>query len=241
MDLSFAEEYQETAQKYLEEIFKKEKISMVSTRNKIFSSELLKLKILGNKTLSLLHELQQLTGINPTTIDVDNKETLELFYNADTLCISEFETNIDMNIIKEIKPTNFEELIKIYGLSYGTDVWSGNMQDLISNGTIKFKDAITTRDDIMNYLILKGLEPECAFNIMETIRKGKVRGNREPNWKNYKQIMKKHNIPEWYILSCEKISYMFPKAHCVVWAINTFRLAYYKIHYPEIFKIVKEN
>ena len=134
-------------------------------------------------------------------------------------------------MLVDTKPTTFDELIRISGLSHGTDVWLGNAQSLIEAGTVTLQDSICCRDDIMIYLIKQGLPPNPAFKIMETVRKGKAL--KDPaKWEKYKTLMKEHNVPEWYIKSCEKIKYMFPKAHAAAYVTNAFRIAWFKVHQP---------
>ena len=193
---------------------------------------LLKLDILGNDASTMLHRLHKLTGIDPTTIDLEDKETLNIMCSADTLDIPYFNFKQVKDIILETKPTTFNELIKILGLYSGSDLWENNAQDLIKNGMATLDEIITCRDDIMNDLIKAGIEPKIAYEIMETVRKGKPRCNKEPLWVEYKEVMKNHNIPLWYVKSCEKIRYAFPKAHLTANTINAFRIAYYKVHYP---------
>ena len=176
-----------------------------------------------------------MTGIEPNSIALNNKETLNMICSADTLGIPEFEGKFVRSIILETKPTDFEDLIKISGLSHGTDVWENNAQDLIKNGTATLKEVIGCRDDIMNYLISLGMEKHMAYLIMEYVRKGKAKNNQNEIWDDYKSVMKKYNVPDWYIKSCEKIKYMFPKSHAVGYVINNFRIAWYKLHYPQEF------
>ena len=134
-------------------------------------------------------------------------------------------------MLVDTKPTTFDELIRISGLSHGTDVWLGNAQSLIEAGTVTLQDAICCRDDIMIYLIKQGLPPNPAFKIMETVRKGKAL--KDPaKWEEYKNLMKEHDVPDWYIKSCEKIKYMFPKAHAAAYVTNAFRIAWFKVHQP---------
>ena len=134
-------------------------------------------------------------------------------------------------MLVDTRPTTFDELIRISGLSHGTDVWLGNAQSLIEAGTVTLQDAICCRDDIMIYLIKQGLPPNPAFKIMETVRKGKALKDQE-KWAEYVALMKEHEVPDWYIKSCEKIKYMFPKAHAAAYVTNAFRIAWFKVHEP---------
>lgn len=160
---------------------------------------------------------------------------------GNTQGIPELESEFIRNIILETNPTTFEDLIKVLGLANGTYTWEENAQDLIKNGIATLKEVIACRDDIFNYLIEKGNESEIAYNIMEYIRKGRARRKTDETWKEYKKIMKNHNVPEWYIESCEKISYLISRAHIVGYLINYFRIAWYKVHYPKAFKEIIKN
>ena len=137
-------------------------------------------------------------------------------------------------MLVDTRPTTFDELIRISGLSHGTDVWLGNAQSLIEDGIVTLTEAICCRDDIIIYLIKQGLPPNPAFKIMETVRKGKALKDPE-QWKKYVDLMKEHNVPDWYIKSCEKIKYMFPKAHAAAYVTNAFRIAWFKVHKPEAY------
>ena len=210
---------------------------------------LLKLDILGHDDPTVIRMLYDLTGIDPTKVPLDDKETMELFSSTKSLGVTpeqikskvgsygvpEFGTKFVRGMLVETKPTTFDELIRISGLSHGTDVWLNNAQNLIEDGTVTLKDAICCRDDIMIYLIKKGLEPNDAFKIMESVRKGKVAKGKEPKWEDYKKIMREHDVPEWYIGSCEKIKYMFPKAHAAAYVTNAFRIAWFKVHEPKAY------
>lgn len=211
--------------------------------------DVLKLDILGHTDPTQLRLIQNIRGV-PVVEDVplDDKETMGIFLSPEplgvtseqimcetgTLGIPEFGTPFTIGMLIDTKPTTFAELIKISGLSHGTDVWLGNAQELIRSGTVPFKDVIGCRDDIMVYLMYNGVEPLKAFKIMEFVRKGKASKDKE-TWKKHVETMEKAGIEKWFIDSCYKIKYMFPKAHAAAYVISAFRIAYYKVHYPAIY------
>ena len=202
---------------------------------------LLKLDILGHDDPTMIRMLEDLTGINAQTIPLDNKDVMSLFLSTEALGITpdqiggcplgalgipEFGTEFVIQMLVDTKPQSFSDLVRISGLSHGTDVWLGNAQTLIEEGKATISTAICTRDDIMIYLIGKGLDSELSFTIMESVRKGK---GLKPEWE---EEMQKHDVPDWYIWSCKKIKYMFPKAHAAAYVMMAFRIAWYKIFYP---------
>ena len=210
--------------------------------------DVLKLDILGHSGPTKLRLIQNITGDDVTKVPLDDKETMGIFLSpkplgvtkeqimndTGTLGIPEFGTPFTLQLVKETKPKTFAELVKISGLSHGTDVWNGNAKDLIDQGVVPFSEVIGCRDDIMVYLMYHGVEPIKAFKIMEFVRKGKA--SKEPEqWAEYVEILKAANIEPWFIESCRKIKYMFPKAHAVAYVINAFRLAYYKVHKPAVY------
>ena len=160
--------------------------------------------------------------------------TEQIMCNTGTLGIPEFGTPFTIKLVEDTKPTTFGELVKISGLSHGTDVWLGNAQELIQNNIVPFKETIGCRDDIMVYLMYRGVAPIKAFKIMEFVRKGKASKDPE-TWKNHVETMQQANIPEWFINSCAKIKYMFPKAHAAAYVTSAFRIAWYKVHMPVYF------
>lgn len=202
---------------------------------------LLKLDILGHDDPTMIRMLQDLTGIDPTTIPLDDELVMSLFKNTKALGIEpedihgiplgclgipEFGTEFAMQMVIDAKPQEFSDLIRISGLSHGTDVWLGNAQTLIQEGKATISTAICTRDDIMIYLIQQGLDSEESFTIMESVRKGK---GLKDNWV---ADMEAHDVPDWYIWSCKKIKYMFPKAHAAAYVMMAWRIAYCKVFYP---------
>lgn len=202
---------------------------------------LLKLDILGHDDPTMIRMLEDLTGLDAKNIPLDNKEVMSLFKGTEALGIKpediggcplgalgipEFGTDFVIQMLIDTKPKTFSDLIRISGLSHGTDVWLNNAQTLILNGDATISTAICTRDDIMIYLINKGLESEQSFTIMESVRKGK---GLKPEWI---EEMKKHDVPQWYIDSCLKIKYMFPKAHAAAYVMMAYRIAYFKVFYP---------
>ncbi|PAB61230.1 PolC-type DNA polymerase III [Anaeromicrobium sediminis] len=207
------------------------------------SGRILKLDILGHDVPTIIRMLHDITGIDPTHVDLGDKETISIFTSPKALKIQdeefkcevgslgvpEFGTKFVRQMLVDTQPTTFAELVRISGLSHGTDVWLNNAQDLVRQNIAQLKDVISTRDDIMNYLILKGLPPKSAFKIMENVRKGK--GLSEDD----EEMMIDNKVPNWYIESCKKIKYMFPKAHAVAYVMMSFRLAYFKVHHPLAF------
>lgn len=209
------------------------------------SGRLLKLDILGHDDPSMIRMLEDLTGLNARTIPIDDKPTMSLFTGTEalgvtpeeigskvgTFAVPEFGTKFVRQMLLDTKPTTFSELIRISGLSHGTDVWTNNAQDLVRAGTATLPEVICTRDDIMLYLLQHDLPPLTSFKIMEKVRKGKGLAPED------EELMREKNVPEWYITSCKTIKYMFPKAHAAAYVTMAFRIAYFKVHYPISFYI----
>ncbi len=208
---------------------------------------LLKLDILGHDDPTMVKMLQDLTGIDPRTIPLDSPEVMSLFRDTSALGISpediggcqlgalgvpEFGTDYAMQILQETHPKQFSDLVRIAGLSHGTEVWGGNAQVLLKEGKADISTAICTRDDIMTYLISMGIDKKEAFNIMEHVRRGNIAKGKCPEWPEWKQDMLDHDIPAWYPESCEHIQYMFPKAHAAAYVMMAWRIAYCKVFYP---------
>ena len=205
-------------------------------------ANLLKLDELGHDDPTVIRMLEDITGINAREIPLDDEETLSLFTSNKALKLNgdigtdlgsygipEFGTKFVRQMLEDTKPTKFSELVRISGLSHGTDVWLNNAQEFISQGCTDLSHSICCRDDIMIYLIAKGLEAGHSFKIMEAVRKGKGLKPEDV------EAMEKNNVPEWYIESCRRIKYMFPKAHAVAYVMSAFRIAYFKVHHPLAF------
>lgn len=204
------------------------------------SGRLLKLDILGHDDPTVLRMLQDLTGLDPKTIPLNDEKVISLFTSPNALGITkeelecevgtyglpEFGTKFVRGMLVDTQPESFADLVRISGLSHGTDVWLNNAQYFIGEGYTTLRDCIATRDDIMVYLMHQGVEPKLAFTIMESVRKGK--GLKE----EYELAMRQNNVPEWYIESCKKIKYMFPKGHAVAYVMMAVRIAYFKVYYP---------
>ena len=206
----------------------------------------LKLDILGHDDPTMIRKLQDLSGIDPKDIRADDPDVMKLFSGTDILGVTpeqigtptgmlgipEFGTNFVRGMVDETHPTTFAELLQLSGLSHGTDVWLGNAQDLIKEGIATLKTVIGCRDDIMVYLMHAGLDPKMAFTIMERVRKGMWLRISEEERNGYIQAMRENNVPDWYIESCGKIKYMFPKAHAAAYVMMALRVAYFKVHHP---------
>lgn len=204
---------------------------------------LLKLDLLGHDNPTIIKKLEDLTGKSSMDIPLDDPAVMSIFSSAGALgieddeilgktgaaAIPEYGTKFVREMLLDTKPATFDELVRISGLSHGTDVWINNAQELIKSKTATLKEVICTRDDIMLYLMGKGLKPKLAFTIMESVRKGR---GLKPEWE---EEMKGHDIPGWYLDSCRKIKYMFPKAHAVAYAMMAFRIAWYKVYEPLAF------
>ncbi len=207
------------------------------------SGRLLKLDILGHDVPSIIRMLEDITGFSVNNIPLDDQKTMSLFTSTEALgvdldeidCkvgslgIPEFGTKFVRQMLMDTQPKTFAELVRISGLSHGTDVWLNNAQDLIKNGTTNLKGVIATRDDIMLFLIYKGVHPKTSFKIAENVRKGR---GLTPE---YEEAMRAQDIPDWYIQSCKTVKYLFPKAHATAYVMMSFRVAYYKVYYPQAF------
>lgn len=201
---------------------------------------LLKLDILGHNVPSMIRQLQDMTGVDPLTVPLTDRKVLSIFNGIEALdikdpdykfthgsyAIPEFGTSFVRQMLDDIKPDRFADLVRISGFSHGTDVWLNNAQDYIRQGVATMREVISTRDDIMNYLMLKGIENKMSFQIMEDVRKNR------PLKEDQLAVMKEHGVPQWYIDSCIKIQYMFPRAHAVAYTMMSFRMAWYKVYYP---------
>ncbi|WP_297871360.1 PolC-type DNA polymerase III [uncultured Oscillibacter sp.] len=210
-------------------------------------ANLLKLDMLGHDDPTMVRMMQDITGVDPQKIPLDDPDTMSIFTSSKILgyendevlgptgavAIPEFNTKFTRQMLVDTKPKDFNTLVRLSGFSHGTDVWAGNARELILSGTASVLETVGCRDDIMLYLISRGLDPKMSFKIMESVRKGKVKkGGFEDGWV---EAMKEHDVPDWYIDSLAKIGYLFPKAHAVAYVMMAFRIAWYKVHKPLAF------
>lgn len=222
------------------------------------SGRMLKLDILGHDDPKVIRMLQDITGIDPLHIPFDDKKTISIFGSTEalgytpeelgkiignkgntvgSLGLPEYGTLFVRKMLEDTKPKNFSELVRISGFSHGTNVWVGNAQDLIKSGTVKLEEAISTRDDVMNYLIEHGVDALISFKTMENVRKGKglEKADKKGNLSHNEEAIRKAKVPEWFIDSCKKISYLFPRAHAVAYVMMAFRIAWFKVYQPLAF------
>ena len=214
----------------------------------VMDEQLVKLDILGHDDPTTIKLLQEYTNMEIKDIPLADKDTLKIFSSTESLGVTpeqigteigtygipEFGTGFVRQMLIDTRPTTFAELVRISGLSHGTNVWLNNAQEFVRNGQATLSQIITVRDDIMNYLIDQGLDNSDAFKIMEFVRKGKPKKEPE-NWEKYSAMMKEKKVPDWYIESCRRIEYMFPKGHAVAYVMMAMRIAYFKVHKPLAF------
>ncbi len=211
----------------------------------VMDEQLVKLDILGHDDPTTLKNLEDLTGISPYDVPLTDPKVLSLFSSTEALNVTseqietelgtngipEFGTAFVKEMLKDTLPKTFTELVRISGLSHGTDVWLNNAQDYVNQGIASLSEIISVRDDIMNYLIIQGIDKITSFKIMEFVRKGRPNKDKE-QWEKYKKIMQDTGVKSWYIDSCEKIKYMFPKGHAVAYVMMAMRIAYFKVYHP---------
>ncbi len=208
---------------------------------------LLKLDMLGHDDPTMIRMMEDLTGVNAQEIPLDDQDTMTIFIDSKPLgyendpvlgptgavAVPEFNTRFTRQMLQDTQPKKFNTLVRLSGFSHGTDVWLGNARDLILSKTATVDSTVGCRDDIMLYLMEMGVEPKLAFDIMEAVRKGKVKkGGFQPGWE---EAMRENNVPDWYIESLAKIGYLFPKAHAVAYVMMAFRIAWFKVHRPLAF------
>ena len=212
-------------------------------------ANLLKLDELGHDDPTMIRMMEDLTGVDAQKISLSDPETMSIFTSpaalglpdddpiigkTGTIGVPEFGTAFTRQMLVDTQPRQFDTLVRLSGFSHGTDVWAGNIHDLIVNGIATVNETVGCRDDIMLYLIAKGMEPSLAFKTMEAVRKGKVKKSGEfPG--DAEQQMRSLGVPDWYIESCRKIAYLFPKAHAVAYVMMAFRIAWFKVHRPLAF------
>ena len=253
IDLNFSSgDEQGVAYKYTEELFGRDNVFRAGTITTHFDYHSIsgQLDILGHDDPKVIRMLQDITGIDPLKIPFDDQKTLSLFSSPEalgltpdelasaignkgvtvgTLGLPEYGTPFVRGMLEDTRPKNFSELVRISGFSHGTDVWLNNAQDLIKNGVVKLEDAISTRDDVMNYLIQHGVKPLTSFKVMENVRKGK---GLEKGGSNNRAELDAAHVPQWFIDSCLKIGYLFPRAHAVAYVMMAFRIAWFKVYQP---------
>ena len=253
IDLNFSSgDDQGVAHKYTEELFGRDNVFRAGTITTHFDYHSIsgQLDILGHDDPKVIRMLQDITGIDPLKIPFDDQKTLSLFSSPEALGLTpdelasaignkgvtvgalglpEYGTPFVRGMLEDTRPKNFSELVRISGFSHGTDVWLNNAQDLIKNGVVKLEDAISTRDDVMNYLIQHGVKPLTSFKVMENVRKGK---GLEKGGSNNRAELDAAHVPQWFIDSCLKIGYLFPRAHAVAYVMMAFRIAWFKVYQP---------
>ena len=240
INLNFSGEVYNKILQYLQETF---------GRNKMVSL----IHVLENDIQTMLHELEKITNVRSKNIDLKDKDTFSLFlhsndktYDGNLKGIPEFGTEFVSNMLEIAKPKNFNDLVCVSALSHGTNTWTNNAEKLIMYDSKKVNEVISNRADLYNYLIEKGIDKNTTFDIVEFIRKGNAErimkkcdndkyAILKEKWEEYKKIMVEHGIPKWYIGCAERIKYMFPKAHAISHTMNAFKIAWYKVHYPEAF------
>ena len=223
------------------EIGEKNHIKTHMDYHSIWGNGLYKFDILGHDDPTMIYELEKETNTNSEDIELDDEDTLKLFLHANDNSypismrgIPEFGTSFVKNILEIVKPKSFDELVYISALSHGSDTWTNNADNLIKNEHKKLNEVISNREDMFYYLVNHGIETNIAFDSVEFVRTGKA-SRKKDIWNEYKKILKKNNIPDWYINEAEKISYLFPKAHSIGYTINAFKITWYKVHYPKAF------
>lgn len=196
---------------------------------------LLKVDVTGHNDPEILFQLKKRTGVDPEKVDPYDEAVIQMICDGDTKNIPEFGNDFCREVMRQTHPTSVQDLLRISGLIHGTEVWGGNGEDLIKSGTAGLSDLICLRDDIFQYLQAKGIERSDAYRIMDAVRKGRAASGFARNWTSDCQLMREHGVPDWYIASCEKIRYLFPRAHAASYVLMALRMAWYKHYYPTDF------